>query len=217
MSPSILIVDVRDPGERYQSGLGFIPGSIRAPTPEAFAQWVENAQSGSEVVVATCLSDARSRQWCDRVATVDLPPTAPEFELAYLEGGVMGWAAEGLPLAGLADVSADPVMDLDSFRRQLTACFVAEMVQTEQVSADVSDGFDREENSDRKIDPLAMLRRCFRAAQAPWDNPTPLELADVLDHAARASQKAGTPAEVVRANLDRMLRRLPGTPDGFVG
>ena len=117
------------------------------------------------------------------------------FETTFLEGGVLGWSAAGLPLCAcrMAPAKPDPVEPRD-LPRMLAACFVGELAEV---------------SLDRDIDPLALLRLAFERAGQSYDEPAIDQLHRVLDHAALLSLELGTPLDRVAANLDRMIALLP--------
>lgn len=188
-APELLLVDIRPVAERY-GGVGLVPGSVSVPwqpdDPERWAAAVR-AAAASRTPVLVCLSGSRART-CAGAQGSGLP---------YLEGGVLGWAAEGLPLCGRdgARSSDEPTIAVEGFPRHMASCFVGELAET---------ALDHPE-----IDPLAVLHRCFERAGVSFTVPTLEGLLRVLDHAALASLALGTPLERVAANLDHMLSRLP--------
>ncbi|MEX1363316.1 MAG: rhodanese-like domain-containing protein, partial [Nannocystaceae bacterium] len=91
----LVLVDLRPTAERHL-GIGFIPGSVGVPASDDPRQYAESISqvARERVPVLVCTSGTRA---CDRALQV-----APHLRmpLAYLEGGVLGWAAAGLPLCG---------------------------------------------------------------------------------------------------------------------
>lgn len=186
----LLLVDLRPAAERHQ-GVGFIPGSVGIPASEDSGLYADAIRrvARDRVAVLVCTSGTRAR---DRALKV-----APHLRmpLAVLEGGVLGWAAAGLPLCGCVPPSEPaPRCPPDQVPRQMLACFVGEL-------ADIA--------LDRELDPLELLRECFERAGQSYDEPVLDQLHDVLDHAALLSLDLGTPIERVAANLDRMSALLP--------
>lgn len=187
--PGLVLVDLRPSSERY-GGVGFIPGSLHVPGQPDAEHWVamvrEAAGSGTPVLV--CLSGTRARSLAER------------HGWSYLEGGVLAWGAEGLPLAGRppARPSTDPKIPVEAFPRHMASCFVGELAEAALDQPD--------------LDPLALLHHCFERAGASFTDPTIEGLLRTLDHAALASLTLGTPIARVAANLDHMLSRLPLVP-----
>lgn len=191
--PGLLFVDLRPAAERY-GGVGFVPGSVSVPWQPDAERWAAAVReaAGSHTPVLVCLSGSRARA-CEPAQRGDLP---------YLEGGVLAWAAEGLPVCGrdVARASEEPPIAIEAFPRHMAACFVGELAEA---------ALDEPE-----LDPLALLQRCFDREGVSFTAPTLEGLLRVLDRAALASLGLGTPLERVAANLDHMLARLP-PPSGW--
>ncbi|MBK8237375.1 MAG: hypothetical protein IPK74_17670 [Deltaproteobacteria bacterium] len=186
----LAILDVRPRDERL-GGVGFVPGSIAVLNePRAIAAALDDT-GGEHGAVLVCLSGNRCR---DAFAAI---PGGVQSRLWVLEGGVLAWRAEGLPVCGveLAEHHADPVLggrSLAELPRAMAACFVAEIVE---VAGD-------------EVDPMQLLEACFARAGARFDAPLADDLIRVLDHAAAASRRVGTEASRVAANVDRFLAVL---------
>lgn len=185
-APELLLVDIRPVAERY-GGVGFVPGSVSVPWQPDAARWAAavRAAAGSRTPVLVCLSGSRART-CTQGSG-----------FPYLDGGVLGWAAAGLPLCGRDEArsSDEPAIAVEAFPRHMAACFVGELAETALDHPD--------------LDPLAVLHRCFDRAAVSFTVPTLEGLLRVLDQAALASLALGTPLARVAANLDHMLARLP--------
>jgi hypothetical protein len=186
--PGLVLVDLRPASERY-GGLGFCPGSLGLPWQPGAERWAARVRevAGARMPVLVCMSGSRARS-CTLAERGAFP---------HLEGGVLAWAAEGLPLCGRdpAARSDEPPLSPEEFPRHMAACFVGEL-------ADVA-------LDHPHVDPMRLLGRCFERAGVSMTAPTLEGLLHVLDHAALASLELGTPIERVAANLDHMLSRLP--------
>lgn len=187
--PGLVLVDLRPPSERY-GGVGFVPGSLHVPGHLDVESWVAKVQqaAGARTPVLVCLSGTRARS------------LAEGHGWSYLQGGVLAWGAEGLPLAGrhVSRASDDPPLAVEAFPRHMAACFVGELAEAALDHPD--------------LDPLALLHRCFDRAGASFTDPTLDGILRALDQAALASLELGTPIERVASNLDHMLSRLPLLP-----
>jgi rhodanese-related sulfurtransferase len=187
--PGLVLVDLRPPSERY-GGMGFPPGSLHVPGHLDVERWAAAVRqaAGPHTPVLVCLSGTRART------------LAEAHGWSYLEGGVLAWGAEGLPLAGrhVTRPSDDPPLPVEAFPRHMAACFVGELAEA---------ALDHP-----ALDPLALLHRCFERAGVSFTEPTLEGLLRALDQAALASLELGTPAERVAENLDHMLSRLPRLP-----
>lgn len=186
-STGLVLVDLRPLGERI-GGMGFPPGSLGMPWAPDAVDYTESvrAAAGGRAPVLVCLSGARARARSLAVGGA----------LPYLEGGVLAWSAEGLPLCGRSMPATDePLLALDEIPRYLAACFVGELAEL---------AIDRPE-----LDPLALLHRCFERAGVSQDAPSFEGLLRVLDQAALTSLELGTPLSKVATNVDHMLARLP--------
>ncbi len=181
-------IDIRPPDER-EAGLGAIPGSINIPfegDDEAFVGATERASLGRPLLLV-CMSGERARRLADRIA--------PSFrvDVGYLDGGVLRWGEQGLPLFGREPIGGSGEgLSGSELSRRLAACFVGELAEV---------------SLDRDLDPLDMLRSCFRRADANFEAPTNAELCRVIDHAAAISMDLGTPLSRIATNLD-MIRGL---------
>lgn len=189
-SPELLLLDFRPPLERHR-GVGFIPGSLGmaiSDDPQVAAEQL--ARLGpAKTPVLVCTSGTRA------VALVKRIGPLLEGPLTYLEGGVLGWSAAGLPLCACSFASTPPeLVSPEDLPRRLAACFVGELAEV---------------SLDRDLDPLALLRLAFERAGQSFDEPILDQLHPVLDHAALLSLELGTPLERVAANIDHILALLP--------
>jgi rhodanese-related sulfurtransferase len=84
------IIDVREPDE-FHGDLGHLPGAALVPLRglDQPGPWSRSAR-----LLVVCRSGRRSRAACEQLVAQGF--TA----VANLEGGVIGWAARGLPLCG---------------------------------------------------------------------------------------------------------------------
>lgn len=189
-STELVLVDLRPTTERH-CGLGFIPGSIGLPLPDdpSVASEQLDALDPPRLPVLVCTSGARARAQVQRIGG------RLERPLAYLDGGVLGWSAAGLPLCACAvPNTASAPIDPQELPRHLAACFVGELAEA---------------SLEHGLDPLALLRLAFERAGQSYDEPILDQLHRVLDHAALLSLELGTPLERVAANIDRMVAMLP--------
>lgn len=189
--PGLVLIDLRPTAERY-AGLGFCPGSLSVPWEPGVERYTARlrAAAGTRTPVLVCMSGTRA-QACTLAESGVFP---------YLEGGVLAWAAEGLPLCGrdFPLERSEPPLSPRDFPRHMTACFVGELAE---VAIDQP-----------AVDPVKLLRDCFEHAGVSMSSPTPEGLLHVLDHAALTSLELGTAIERVATNLDHMLLRLPTPP-----
>jgi rhodanese-related sulfurtransferase len=198
--PTWLIIDIRPLSERLDPDLGFIPGSLHLPltlddlrtSPIPFA--LRNPKAA-----LTCTSGRRSAALLSALHDVD-----PSLSLYHLPAGVLGWRADGLPVAGTPDIppSSHPIppdLSLSTFPRLLASCFVSELVESALNASD--DDLD-------DLDPLLTLRQCFHAEAVSWDAPDLLGLYRVLDRAAMSARLMSSPLHRICANLNWALRCL---------
>lgn len=185
-TPGLLLVDLRPLAERY-GGIGFVPASVSVPWQADAERWAADVRkaAGALEPLIVCTSGHRA-QSCG----------AP-LGWHHLEGGVLGWAAERLPVCGheVTRSPDEPVLSVEEFPRHMAACFVGELAEAALDHPD--------------LDPLAILRRCFEREGVRFEAPTLAGLLRVLDQAALASLELGTPLARIAANLDHMLARLP--------
>ena len=183
-------IDIR-PAEEREAGLGAIPGSIGVPLDEddeTFQRSVERASLGRPVLLV-CTSGERARRLAERLA--------PQFhvDLGYLAGGILRWGEQGLPLFARDPIGASgEQLSAPELSRRLAACFVGELAEV---------------SLDRDLDPLDMLRSCFRRAEVDFEAPSTSELCRVIDHAAAISMDLGTPLDRIAGNLDMIRGLLP--------
>lgn len=191
-------IDVRPPDERH-GDVGYLPGSIGVPYEglEADPAGLVDAL-GDRRVVAICLSGRRS---ADAVRLL----RAAGHRAAYnLRGGVLGWGAAGLPLAGVATPPTDLVPDVptpDALPRVLVSCFLAE-----QIELALDRGGD-------PLDPTAVVR----ARLAPLLEAQPLDrlalyaalddLADLARRQHHALPRIAENLDAMRAAIDRLVDR----------
>ncbi|MCA9706831.1 MAG: rhodanese-like domain-containing protein, partial [Myxococcales bacterium] len=132
-TPGLALVDIRPVAERYGS-VGFVPGSLSIPavdSPEQTRRMICEA-AGDRTPVLVCLSGRRAQHHASCDATQG-------GELAYLEGGVLAWAASGLPVSGVNLQPSDDAPELADFPRHMAACFVGQLVE---VSLDRAESID---------------------------------------------------------------------------
>lgn len=193
------LFDIR-PFEERLGELGFLPGSRSIPCAAAGVVWEAIETEGVVAgVVLCCASGRRSGALLAEVRSL-LPTT----EVEHLEGGVLAWRADGLPVAfGHAGDTVIDEADLgvstaESFRRVLLSCFVAEATEL---------AFDKEIEH-LAADPLAALRRCYEAERVPWDESDPARLYAVVDRASAFFRRLGGDPARMAANVTRMYGML---------
>lgn len=182
-----LIVDIRPEDERRDPALGFIPGSVHLNVDEldALTRWSQRAP-----VVLSCLSGRRSKD-----ILTQLPPS--DQPMATLEGGLLAWRAQELPVSGLQLARQAPqTPPPDGIFAHLRACFIAQLTET---------SLDRDTTPQ---DPMALLTQCFERADCDSPPSTLSQWEHVLDHAAALSRQSGTSLETIAANLDEFLLML---------
>ena len=189
-----LIVDIRPRPERAE--VGYIPGSISVPSDSADLQSELLVElKPKEMVVLFCTTGRRSAQMLEQLSS-----TFPE-PIAHLEGGVLRWRAEGLPVCGVEppqqDSIAREVQSIETFHKALRSCFVAEMVE-------------RSLSDERKanVDPMALLHQCFTAEDMSFEAPALDRLDRVLDRMGLMSKRMGTDLKTIAENTDRMVEVL---------
>lgn len=175
--------------ERY-GGLGFIPGSIALPPDAPSMRLWERAceRTAPQIPVFVCLSGLGSRN------LVRLLHQEHEIEALYLEGGVVRWSSEGLPLCGQVKGLQQRETSARSFRRSLASQFVGQLAAIAL---------------ERDLDPLVLLRECFDAAQTSFEHPDVDALPDVIDRAAACCLRLGVPLRRVADQVDQWLGSLP--------
>lgn len=187
----LLLVDIR-PWEERLGPLGFVPSSVCAPEGEHFLERMralEDLVLHSQGVALICQSGRRTG------ALQALYPTLFGRPVLSLQGGLLGWMRQGLPLAGVNLPASSPyrLEAVEQTFRVLSSCFTAEMVESAL-------------NHDSTLpDPVLMLSFCFEAEGVDRDLPTPEGLRRVLDRMAALSRRSGTTVERIRDNLDSFL------------
>lgn len=188
-----LVVDIRPREERLE--VGYLPGSISVEVGDVLENELLVELKSGESVVLFCTTGRRSADLFRRLA-----PSFPE-PLGHLEGGVLRWRAEGLPVCGLLSPQPDSfigeVRTLDAFTKTLRSCFVAEIVERS-----LSDP--RAES----IDPVALLRQCFIDEGLDIEHPSLERMDRVLDRMGLMSKRMGTQLETIAENTDRMAAVL---------
>jgi rhodanese-related sulfurtransferase len=199
MSRELLIVDIRPFAERL-SELGFIPGSRSVPCETADDVRLALDAEGFTAagIVLSCSSGRRSGQLLAQLEG------STGYQIHHLEGGLLGWRAEGFPVAigSIEHVALEEddarVEDLASFRRMLLACFVAEATEL---------AFDKDLGP-FAADPLASLMHCFERSGVPWDERQPRRLYRVVDRASSLFRELGGEPHRIAENVSRMYAIL---------
>lgn len=197
-SRDLVLVDIRGEDER-RSEMGFLPASLAFP-PSSWddcAGTLAMLDTLDEVrgLVLYCTSGRRSAE-----ALVGLSART-RLPLFGLDGGLLGWEAEGFPvcrpasppssLRGGLGAPTDPL----AFRRHLLACVVG-------VNAELA------LDHGATPEPCRLLHECFRRADVRWDAPTVDGLRRVLDWCAVASFRAGGDLDAIADHLTHMVATL---------
>lgn len=185
-SRQALIVDVRPAQERW-FGMGTIPGSLEiCGSP---LERVEALADAEKALILVCQSGRRS---------LDLARHALANNVYSLAGGIIGWGSSGYPLCAsgqdlqaLAQSDARPV-GLESLRRSLLSCFVAEIAEL----------------TDCEVDPAQLLASCFQDANVEPVNASIKDLVRVMSWAAARSRELGNDYRRIADNLEFFLREL---------
>lgn len=201
LSPDLLvqmphwhIIDIRHEQERRDASLGFIPSSLSICDKDLQTQKrFIIKQVERQPVVLTCLSGRRSEQLVEEL--IDHHDVDPS-RLATLEGGLLAWRAQDLPISGV-DIFRHPPLHQphENIFAHLRACFVAQLTET-MLDHDAA-----------VINPIDLLHQCLEeASHHPESSIVRWEY--VLDHAAAISRQHGTDLQVIAENLDNFLRQL---------
>lgn len=117
--------------------------------------------------------------------------------MATLEGGLLAWRAQGLPVSGLQlERKAPATPPPEDIFAHLRACFIAQMTET-SLDQDAA-----------PLNPMTLLTQCFERAGCDSPPSTRSQWEHVLDHAAALSRQSGTSLETIAANLDEFLLML---------
>ena len=179
----LAIVDIREPEERLD-GLGWIPGSVHAPVRGPIGpDWVRR-RVGDRTAVLACMSGRRSGQLV-AVLAGDVP-------VLNLDGGLLGWMAEGLPVCRRDDrpvldeviASLSGPLSPQQWRRQVLSCFVAEAVE----ALDDDDLFDA-------FDPVAVVTKQLEAARDA------VSARAAIDRLGDLARQNGHPLDKVARNI----------------
>lgn len=196
---ALVLLDIRPFAERAGE-IGFLPGSISwdphgaQATVDALSAVDATNASG---VVLYCMSGRRTAAHVDRLGALGVP-------VHQLDGGVLGWREAGFPVGvGLAEEARLLEEDLDvrtipSFRRALTACFVAEAVEC---------------MGDRAAqlpttNPRELLSLCFELGGVSMAEERPELLYRVVDFAASLFRRLDVDTRRMAENMSRMYGML---------
>lgn len=192
---TIEIVDIRPLAERCAE-TGHVPGSLAIP----FDQDAEGnlasllRQTDGRRIALACLTGRRSAR---AIEALELPAA---YEIFNLEGGLLGWGAEGLPCVQLPvpldDADLATVPNVGAFRRVLLSCFAAETIEASL----------RAESD--PPDPIEMLRWCYWREDVDETCGDEFALARVVERAAVRSRGLGVQSEAIARNAGRMLTLL---------
>ncbi len=180
------IIDIRSEEERRDE-LGFIPGSLFAPSGEMLGD-VFDLIPEEDALVLSCMTGSRS------TACIMAQLQAGSTRTLYnLEGGLLEWIAQGFPVATFTPqeghvhpLSSSP----EEFFTQMRACFVGEVVEVivEQ---------------ELDLNPVELLQTSAQLAQV-HHNGMPFE-ERLVDFAGYVSWQVGTPLEHIAQNMSWAL------------
>ncbi len=187
----IAIIDVR-PKEERDGELGFVPGSrsISDCDLDALARKLSQGYGPAHAVAIVCLSGKRSLPVAEHLRGAGLA------DVAHLEGGILSWRAEGLPLCGVRSIPKEEQVSLsciEDFPRAVLSCFVAESVEA-QLDA----------GAQQIANPRQLVERVFDGPHSS----DPEHLLACLDLLAEQARRAGHPLGHIALNVDRMRASL---------
>ena len=145
-------------------------------------------------IVLVCLSGRRARACAERASDM-----LDDLTMAYLDGGLLQWGAEGLPMVR-PDVDAGSselrLSRLEEFPRVVMSCFVAESIET-QLDAGQPD----------PVDPSEWVTDLFGSALAEEKASAEL-FSSVLDRLADRARTMGHSLDHIAKNLEAMRSAL---------
>lgn len=184
------LIDIRPELERY-SGMGFVAGSLCMPRSNELRHDAEALQriAGNKIPVLVCLTGHRAHGLALAMAKT------LEFPLGYVDGGLLAWNADGLPLAGLRLA--------DELHTPLGATKFEAMVRLQLDALLVDVELDAR-------DPVELvLQRCMLTLGRPVRRCAPHELRTLLDLLAVVLLDLDVARAEVSDLLDRLVLRLP--------
>ena len=194
------VVDVRELDER-RGVPGFIPGSRMMPSsilmdhPETLLRWYQPHMP----LVLVCMSGRRSERLLRRVRGIGF------IQVHNMAGGVLAWGAAGLPLAGsaLPLPNTERTVNIDSLVRDISSCFVAEVVEHDLAA----DTFEMDFN------PRQMVRDLFEAEFRAAGARNVWAARSALDALGEQARLRGHELEHIAENLDATLQALDAVTD----
>lgn len=182
------LIDIRPPRERM-GGMGFVAGSISLPQSNdlrADASAIDRL-AGHKLPILMCLTGQRSRGMVLAMARAIALP------LGYLDGGLLAWDADDLPLAGrwMDDLKLSPLppgMFMRRVRSDLD--MLLEHVQA-------------------PLDTPAVLERCAAIVGCPVQGWTVREMHQLPDLLAIVLLDLAVPRTDVTVLVDDLLSRIP--------
>ena len=190
------LIDIR-PLEERRGELGFIPGSIALGAAHELGDLVD--RDGLPIVVY-CTSGRRSAAFIE-----GLDGEVAE-RMKNLDGGVLAWGAQGLPLVS-EDVDVhESDASAQAFLLGLRSCFIGQLVETIL-------------EFDLDLDPLELFEQIESRVREKEHADSAELLRDLVDHAAHLSRLLGTPLDAIARNtwwayesVARFEDALPGDP-----
>lgn len=192
-NPTPYLVDIRPLEERH-SALGFVPGSRAIPT-ETITQDLAAFSAAFEpnaTVILVCGTGRRSAVLAEQLAG-KISQT-----VGTLEGGTLGWGAEGLPLCGVHTPTPEQVpklTTLEKFPRLVLSCFAAETVEN------MLDGRLHGELNPQQVIENAFTNECR-------NNPTRECLEAALERVAEVARRSGYKLSRIQENIDSFRASL---------
>lgn len=171
------VLDVRSEAERA-SDLGFLAPSHHVDLAKVLSGWTPATEACK--VLCVCRSGMRSMRAAQALAYRGI-------SVYNLDGGMLAWAAAGLPrvvITPAAAAAGGPSLSLHELRDGILACFIDSM-----------------ESAPLPMTP-ADAERVFRAAIGDkWDVPTSAALHEALASLASVASTQGVSLEVQSRNL----------------
>lgn len=188
------VVDIREPEEREL--IGSIPGAYPFPMDGLRTHpWhLMSVVSATQPVVLACMSGRRSAE------VLELTRDVGFAQVYSLSGGVLGWSAAGLPLAGLGAPTEPAPDSLAALEQELISCFTAERIEVV-----LSTGDEQALQQSPRQTVRAMLRELRR------EHAAPAALEEAIHRLSLMAWMGGHPLQHIATNTDRMhgwLRQL---------
>lgn len=188
-------MDIR-PGSEREGDVGFIPGSVWVDEEKLESEPDELLRlAGDRCVVLVCTTGKRAEA---RATWANESPELKDLSISYLEGGLLGWGAEGLPLVR---PSAAPsghevcLQRLEDFPRAVVSCFVAESIETQLDAGDL-----------HMENPAELVEKIFEEAENDAVDADHYRL--LLDRLADQARRLGHSLEHIATNVETMRAAL---------